>query len=79
MKMNRNPRLTQRHLQGQPGLPRTARQALLDLQPATVVEALQIRGVGRKTTARLLALRFLRDPGAVQQGPRGAAERGIEP
>ena len=77
--MKRNPRLTERHLQGQPGLSRAARHALLDLQPATVGEALQIRGVGRKTTARLLALRLLRDPGAVQQGARAAAERGIEP
>lgn len=76
--MKRNRRLTERHLRGQPGLSRVARHALLDLQPATVLEALRIRGVGRKTTARLLALGLLRDAGGVQHCPREAAERGIE-
>jgi len=69
--MKRNPRLTER-------LSQAARHALLDLQPATVREALRIRGVGRKATARLLALHILRDPGAVQRDPRAAAEPRIE-
>jgi hypothetical protein len=77
--MKGNARLAERHLRGQPGLSQAARRALLDLQPATVVEALRLRGVGRKTTARLLLLGVLRDPGGVQQGRPVAAERGIEP
>jgi hypothetical protein len=77
--MQRNPRLTELHLRGQPGLSRAARHALLDLQPATVLDALRIRGVGRKTTARLLALGLLGDAEGVQHGPRAAAERKIEP
>ena len=77
--MRRSPRLTEFQLQGWPGLTRAARDALLALQPATVVEALRIRGVGRKTTARLLALGLVHDPGNVQQGPRTAKELRIRP
>lgn len=78
MTMKTAPRLTEAHLQGQPGLSRAARYALLALQPATVFEALRVRGVARKTTARLLALGLLADPEGVQHRPRTAMELGIE-
>lgn len=70
-------RLTDACLQAQPGLSRAARDALLELQPATVLEALQVRGVGRKTTGRLLALGLLIDPEGVQHRARTAEELGI--
>lgn len=53
-------------LRGQPGLSRAACDALLKLQPATILQALRIRGVGRKTTRRLLALGLLTDPEGLQ-------------
>jgi hypothetical protein len=61
-------------LRGQPGLSRTARDALVVLQPATVVMALGIHGVGRKTTKRLLALGLLTDPEGVQTRARTVEE-----
>jgi hypothetical protein len=56
-------------LRGQPGLSRVARGHLLRGQPTTVLEALRIRGVGRSTTKRLLALGLLTDPEEVQTSP----------
>jgi hypothetical protein len=53
-------------LGGQPGLSRVACDALVALQPATVLQALRIHGVGRKTTKRLLALGLLTDPEGLQ-------------
>jgi hypothetical protein len=58
--------LTRDNLRGQPGLSRAACDALLELQPATVLRALRIHGVGRKSTKRLLALGLLTDPEEVQ-------------
>ena len=59
-------------LRGQPGLSRAAIDALVALQPATVLKAIFIPGVGRKTTRRLLALGLLTDPEGVQT--RGLTE-----
>jgi len=53
-------------LRGQPGLSRVACDALVALQPRTVLQALRIHGVGRKTTKRLLALGLLNDPEGLQ-------------
>ena len=77
--MRLRPLLSTEHLRGQPGLSRAASDALLDLQPSTVCEALQVHGVGRKTTTRLVALGFLSDPEGVQYRQRTAVElrRGI--
>ncbi len=66
--------LTWDDLRGQPGLSRAACDALLALQPTTVLRALRIRGVGRKTTKRLLALGLLTDPEGVQTRARTAEE-----
>lgn len=66
-------------LKGLPGLSRIARKKLLQLQPATVMEALKIHGVGRKTTKILLILGLLIDPEGVQQTrSRTAEEMGLE-
>lgn len=62
------------YLRGQPGLSRAACDALLELQPATVLRALLIHGVGRKTTKRLLALGLLTDPEGVQTRTRTTEE-----
>jgi len=72
------PTLLALHLKGLPGLSRAARDALLQRQPATVVEALRIHGVGRKTTKRLLALGLLADPKRVQTRARTAKEMGLD-
>jgi hypothetical protein len=53
-------------LRGQPGLSRAASNALVAQQPPTVMNALVMHGVGRKTTKRLLALGILTDPEGVQ-------------
>ncbi len=53
-------------LRGQPGFSQAAIDALVALQPETVLRALRIRGVGRKTTQRLLACGAIRDPEGVQ-------------
>jgi hypothetical protein len=49
-------------LREQPGLSQVARDELVREQPSTVLQALRIRGVGRSTTRRLLALGLLTDP-----------------
>ena len=49
-------------LLGLPGLSRAACDKLVALQPNTVLKALGIHGVGRKTTKRLLDLGLLTDP-----------------
>jgi len=54
---------------GQPGLSLVARVQLVRSQPTTVLQALHIRGVGRSTTKRLLALGLLTDPDVVQTRP----------
>jgi hypothetical protein len=59
-------------LRGQPGLSRAASDALVAQQPQTVLKALFMHGVGRKTTQRLLALGLLTDPEGVQT--RGITE-----
>ena len=61
-------------LRGQPGLSRAACDRLVAVQPMTVLEALGIPGVGRKTTKRLLALGLLTDPEGVQTQARTAEE-----
>lgn len=61
-------------LQGQPGLSRLACDALVALQPATVRQALRMHGIGRKTTARLLALGLITDPDRIQDRPRTLEE-----
>ena len=61
-------------LRGQPGLSRAACDRLIAVQPMTVLKALGIRGVGRKTTKRLLALGLLTDPEGVQTRVRTAEE-----
>ena len=58
--------LTLNDLRGQPGLSRTARDQVLRQQPTTVLQALRIHGVGRRTTQRLRALGLLTDPEHVQ-------------
>jgi hypothetical protein len=60
--------LTSGELRGQPGLSQEAISALVTVQPATVQEALRLKGVGRKTTKRLLALGLLNDPEGMQHG-----------
>jgi len=71
------PTLSALHLR-LPGLSRAARDALLQRQPATVMEALRIHGVGRKTTKRLLALGLLADPNHIQTRARTAKEMGLD-
>jgi hypothetical protein len=61
-------------LLGQPGLSREACDKLVALQPTTVLKALGIHGVGRKTTKRLLALGLLTDPEGAQTRARTAEE-----
>ena len=61
-------------LRGQPGLSRAACDRLVAEQPMTVLKALGIRGVGRKTTKRLLALGLLTDPEGVQTRARTTEE-----
>lgn len=59
-------RVTADHLAGLPGLSMKSHAKLLAKQPKTVIEALRIRSVGRKTTRRLLELGLLTDPEGVQ-------------
>ena len=68
--------LTLADLRGQSGLRRSAALALLKAQPATVLEALRIRDVGRKTTARLLAAGLVADPEGAQRRARTVEEMG---
>ena len=58
--------ITYDDLRGQPGISLAAIDSLVEQQPATVMEAIRMHGVGRKTTARLLALGVLSDPEGVQ-------------
>lgn len=57
--------ITPEDLRCQPGLSQAARGRLLAAQPATVLKALSIHGVGRKTTKRLLDLGLLADTDGV--------------
>jgi len=54
------------HLEGLPGLSMKSRDELLVRQPKTVIEALKIPGVGRKTTKHLFELGLLKDREGVQ-------------
>ncbi len=65
-------------LRGQPGLSHAACDRLVAVKPMTVLEALGIPGVGRKTTKRLLALGLLTDPEGVQARVRTAQELSSE-
>jgi hypothetical protein len=58
--------ITADDLRCQPGLSQAARDRLLAAQPATVLKALRIHGVGRKTTKTLLGLGLLTDTEGVQ-------------
>jgi tetratricopeptide (TPR) repeat protein len=58
--------ITPDDLRCQPGLSQAARDRLLAEQPTTVLKALGIHGVGRKTTKRLLFLGLLTDTEGVQ-------------
>lgn len=62
--------ITADDLRGQPGLSQAARDRLVAAQPATVLKALGIPGVGRKTTYRLLSRGLLTDPEGVQTRAR---------
>lgn len=66
-------------LRGQPGLSQAAIDALVTLQPMTVQEALRLKGVGRKTTKRLLALGLLNDPEGMQDSASAREECGGQP
>ena len=66
------------HLRGLPGLSSASRDRLLQRQPATVLEALTIHGVGRKTTKKLIASGLLSDPEDVQTRPLTAKEMELE-
>jgi hypothetical protein len=68
--------LSRDDVRGQLGLSRAACNALVALQPATVLMALGIHGVGRKTTKRLLALGLLIDPEGAQTRARTAGDSG---
>ena len=61
-------------LRGQPGLSHAACDRLVAVQPMTVLKALGIPGVGRKTTKRLLTLGLLTDPDGVQPQVRTPEE-----
>jgi tetratricopeptide (TPR) repeat protein len=53
-------------LLGQPGLSQAAISRLVKAQPPTVLKAISIHGVGRKTAYRLLRLGLLTDPDGLQ-------------
>jgi len=59
---NRPGTITLDDLRGELGLSRAASQCLVELQPTTILQALRICGVGRKTATRLFALGLLTDP-----------------
>lgn len=65
--------ITADDLRGQP-LSRAVCSALVARQPTTVRQALQIHGVGRKTTKRLLALGLITDPDSIQNRLRTLEE-----
>lgn len=58
--------ITSDDLRCQPGLSQAARDMLLAAQPATVLKAHGIYGVGSKTTKRLLFFGLLTDTEGVQ-------------
>jgi hypothetical protein len=72
------PIISEAHLQGLPGISRVVRDRFLLRQPATVLEALKIHGVGRKTTKRLFALGLLSDPEGVQTRALTAEEMSLK-
>jgi tRNA U34 5-carboxymethylaminomethyl modifying enzyme MnmG/GidA len=72
------PHILEIHLHGLPGLSRASRDMLLQSQPATVLEALKIHGVGRKTTKMLIASGLLTDPEGVQTRPLTAKEMELD-
>ena len=59
---NRPGTITMDDLRGEPGFSHAASQLLVELQPTTILQALRMRGVGRKTATRLFALGLLTDP-----------------
>jgi hypothetical protein len=59
---NRLGTITLDDLRGEQGLSHAASQSLVELQPTTILQALRIHGVGRKTATRLFALGLLTDP-----------------
>lgn len=61
-----SPRIRAEHLEGLPGLRRTAREAILARQPETVLQALSIPDVGRKTLRHLFELGVISDPAGLQ-------------
>ena len=63
------------HLTGLPGLRRTACEALIATQPATVAEALAIADVGRKTTKYLLRVGLISDPEGMQRASLASRTR----
>jgi hypothetical protein len=72
-------RITIDTLKGWPGLARRTSTELVAAQPRTVLEALSIPGVGRKTTKRLLQLGLVIDPEGVQTRARTREELGLPP
>lgn len=78
MSMRRSSKITADRLRGLPGLSEKARDELLSLQPKTVLEALRIPGIGRKTTRRLLELGLLTDPDDVQYEGRQEQPKFVE-
>jgi hypothetical protein len=75
--MNGLPTIAEDHLQG-PGISRVVRDRLLLSQPATVLEALKIHGIGRKTTKKLFTIGLLSDPDGVQTRAQTAEEMGLK-
>lgn len=67
-------RIRPEHLANISGLRRTVKEALLAIQPVTVLDALAIRGVGRSTTRRLLNLNLITNPTRLQRRGMTAEE-----
>ena len=61
--------ITLADIAGLPGFRRDAMAEMLSQQPRTVLEALRIRGIGRRTTRELLRRGVLIDPEGVQRRP----------
>lgn len=68
-------RITAQSLAGLPGFRRSAQEALIAGQPQTVMEALKIPYVARKTTRHLLRLGLLTDPEGMQTRTRAQVEQ----
>ena len=58
--------ITMADLAGHPGLRQAAQRAICARQPTSVAEALELAGVGRKTTRRLLDAGLLEDSEGLQ-------------